>query len=78
MFCMICIYICAQVLSPHNSTDGFLRDVCDGHQGGKLPFSEQRFLQILAYWDEVEISNPLGSRVKIHKLGKVSLLHNIL
>ena len=49
MFCMICIYICAQVLSPHNSTDGFLRDVCDGQQGGELPFSEQRFLQILAY-----------------------------
>ena len=30
----------SQVLSPHNSTDGFLRDVCDLKQGGKLPFSE--------------------------------------
>ena len=28
----------------------------------------------MAYWDEVEVSNPLGSRVKIDKLDKVSLI----
>ena len=49
----------------------------DGQQGGELPFSEQHFLQILAYWDKVEISNPLGSRVKIHKLGKYYSFCNV-
>jgi len=57
------------VLLPHCSADGFLRDICDGQQGAEHPFSDDKFLQVLAYFDEVEVCNPLGSRVKIHKLG---------
>ena len=40
-----------------------------------FPFRSTVFFkfQVMAYWDEVEISNPLGSRVKIHKLGKFNL-----
>jgi len=75
-------YTILQILSSHASTDGFLRDICDGEQGRESPFSEQSFLQILAYWDEVEVCNPLGSRVKKHKLGKftdrLQNWHNIL
>lgn len=34
------------------------------------PFSDHPFLQVIAYFDEVEVCNPLGSRMKTHKLGK--------
>lgn len=67
-----CVHI--KVLSPHCSSDGFLRDVCDGQQGGQYPFSQYGFLQIMAYWDEIEVCNPLGSRMKIHKLGNLLLI----
>lgn len=49
-----------------------LYDFCDGDVFAKHPlFSVHRdALQILLYYDEVEICNPLGSKVKVHKLGK--------
>ena len=36
-----------------------------------IPFSSHReALQIHFYYDDVEVCNPLGSKAKIHKLGK--------
>lgn len=29
-------------------------------------------LQIMLYYDDVEVCNPLGSKAKIHKLGKLT------
>ena len=39
------------------------------------PFNsrEKNALQILLYYDEVKICNPLGTKVKCHKLGKYFL-----
>lgn len=34
-------------------------------------------LQVLFYYDDVEVVNPIGSRTKIHKLGKLIILLNI-
>ena len=50
-----------------------LEDVCDGSRFKEHPlFSiDPRALQIIAYYDEVETCNPLGSHVKKHKLGVV-------
>lgn len=54
-------------------SDGYIEDFCDGSLFRTHPlFSEYPdSLQILAYYDEVEMCNPLGSHVKKHKLGVV-------
>ena len=49
---------------------GVLRDHCDGEAYQQHPlFSDHvEALQILFYYDEVEVCNPLGSKKK-HKMG---------
>lgn len=53
--------------------DGLVEDFCDGVRFKSHPlFSQDKSaLQIIAFYDEVEICNPLGSHVKQHKLGIV-------
>lgn len=47
-------------------------DYCDGHQFKHHPlFSEDPCaLQIFLYYDDLEVCNPLGSKTKVHKLGR--------
>ena len=59
-----------QVLYGHHRQDQLLSDYCDGiayksHLFSAVPSS----LEVLAYYDDVEVCNPLGSRAKNHKLG---------
>ncbi len=51
--------------------DGILEDYCDGELFRAHPlFSSDPFaLQIIAFYDELELCNPLGTHVKKHKLG---------
>ena len=53
--------------------NGQIQDFCDGTIFSKHPiFShDPQALQIIAYFDELEICNPLGSHVKRHKVGIV-------
>ena len=53
--------------------DGKIEDFCDGERYKNHPLfsKDASALQIIAYYDEVEICNPLGSHVKQHKLGIV-------
>lgn len=53
--------------------DGKIEDFCDGKRFKHHPlfFQDNTALQIIAYYDEVEICNPLGSHIKYHKLGIV-------
>lgn len=55
----------------HN--DGLIEDFCDGttFANHSLFSQDPCALQIVAYYDEVEICNPLGSHIKQHKLGIV-------
>lgn len=55
----------------HTRNDDLLGDLCDGSYFKEHPlFSKHKnSLQILLYYDEVEVCNPLGSKVKVHKLG---------
>ena len=48
-----------------------MTDYCDGRNCQNHPlFSVQKdSLQLLFYYDDVEICNPLGSKRTIHKLG---------
>ena len=51
--------------------DNVVGDFCDGSffQNHPLFSVDVHALQIVAYYDELEIVNPLGSFVKKHKLG---------
>ena len=50
-----------------------LRDFCDGDRFKSHPLfrNDNNALQIVAYYDELEICNPLGAAAKVHKLGLV-------
>ena len=54
-------------------SDGLLEDFCDGELFRSHPLFSQdpHALQIIAYFDEVELCNPLGTHVKKHKLGVI-------
>jgi len=58
-------------------SDKLLGDICDGQFFKEHPiFScDRRALQLIIYYDEVEICNPLGHARGIHKLGV--LLHSM-
>lgn len=47
-------------------------DYCDGDEFKRHPLfsSQPHAIQIIMYYDDVEICNPLGSRRTKHKLGK--------
>lgn len=52
-------------------TDGIVEDYCDSIAAQSHPLfgQDKKSLQILLYFNEVELCNPLGSSRKIHKLG---------
>ena len=49
-----------------------LRDYCDGStfRSHSLFSADPSAIQIVLYYDDLELCNPLGSRRKIHKIGK--------
>ena len=57
----------------HQQTDGNMKDYCDGAAYREHPFfsAKPNALQIILYYDDVEVCNPIGSKAKVHKLGKV-------
>ena len=64
-----------KVENPHKSSDGLIRDYCDGEQFRNHPlFSvDSKALQIMVYYDDLETCNPLGSRATKHKLGNLRM-----
>lgn len=60
-------------LDSHKGTDGKMRDYCDGAHfaGHDLYQKHPSVLQIQLYFDDLETTNPLGSKTKIHKMGAV-------
>lgn len=60
-----------QVLHGHHRRDQLLSDYCDGiaYKSHDLFSTVPSSLEVLAYYDDVEVCNPLGSRAKKHKLG---------
>ena len=59
------------MLNPHCRDDGVLGDYCDGENFKKSPLfsTDETALQILLYYDEIEVCNPIGSKATVHKLG---------
>ena len=58
------------------SCDGYLRDYRDGQLFKEHPLfsNDNQALQLIIYFDEVEVANPLGAHRGVHKLGKVFLI----
>ena len=55
----------------HGSDNDVLADMCDGSVFKTHPLFQvdKHAIQVIAYYDEVELCNPLGSNTKKHKLG---------
>uniref|UniRef100_A0A1X7TQV0 C2H2-type domain-containing protein n=1 Tax=Amphimedon queenslandica TaxID=400682 RepID=A0A1X7TQV0_AMPQE len=64
-------FLLDQISSPHSSNDYIMEDYCDGDQFHTHPlFSCDPYsLQVILYYDDMEVVNPLGSNTKTHKLG---------
>ncbi len=61
----------------HKRNDELIGDYCDGEACKAHPLFSQdhQALQILLFYDDLEVVNPLGSHTKVHKLGKVFVRH---
>ena len=61
----------AEVLNSHASETNELNDFCDGLLCKSHPLfsTDKSALQIIGYYDEMEVVNPIGSYVSKHKLG---------
>ena len=71
---LICFYyFLLQVENSHARDDDFLSDVCDTDYFKDHPLFgvDPYALQLLLYFDELEVCNPLGSRANKHKLGMI-------
>lgn len=57
----------------HQRSDGLIGDFCDAAAYRTHPLFSlyHQALQIMLYYDDLEVCNPIGSRAKIHKLGMV-------
>lgn len=55
----------------HKRNDNVVGDICDSKHASShaLWGSDPHALQIILYFDELELCNPLGSSRKAHKLG---------
>lgn len=65
-----------QVKVSHQRRDDYLEDFCDASKAihHSLFADNGMALQLILYFDELEICNPLGSARKKHKLGMVCVL----
>ena len=63
----------SEVLNNRKSTDGIMRDICDGDvfHGSSLFRNDHTALQIMLYYDDFTVTNPIGTRCKKNKIGAV-------
>jgi hypothetical protein len=63
-------FIFDEVFRGHKRSDSLLSDYCDGslYNSHNLFSKDHTALQLIVYYDDVEVCNPLGSRAKKHKL----------
>ena len=76
------VYVLLQVLKSHTRCDDHLGDFCDGSlfKSHSLFSSEPEenslYLQLILYYDDLEVTNPLASSKGKHKLGILILNFN--
>ena len=61
---------CNQILHDHSRPDGLIADYCDGSLFKSHPIfqTHRNALQLIIYFDEVEVCNALGSHAGVKKL----------
>uniref|UniRef100_A0A1X7V1K2 Uncharacterized protein n=1 Tax=Amphimedon queenslandica TaxID=400682 RepID=A0A1X7V1K2_AMPQE len=66
-----------EIVQTHSHTDGFIADYCDGDlfRSHNLFCEKPNSLQIILYFDEIEVCNPLGAHSGLQKLGIETTLH---
>lgn len=77
--CVTVLLIALKVRNPHTSTDDCLRDFCDGEdfKSHELFGHDPHALVLHCYYDDFQVTNPLGSKTKKHKIGKeVEIIKN--
>ena len=59
------------MFQPNLHSDSYLADFCDGYlfKNHDLFQAYPNALQLILYFDELEVCNPLGSHAGVHKLG---------
>ena len=59
------------MFADHKRSDGLIGDYCDGSDFSQHPLfiAHPDALQIMLYYDDVELCNPKGTKAKIHKMG---------
>lgn len=67
------VHIIIQVFQSHTRSDNYLADFCDGSLFNNHSFFQAHpdALQLIMYFDEIEVCNPLGSHAGVHKLGNM-------
>ncbi|XP_058961485.1 uncharacterized protein [Pocillopora verrucosa] len=63
--------VLCEVMNGHSSNDGILRDYCDSEQYKMHALFGQpgNALLLHCYYDDFQVTNPLGSKTKKHKIG---------
>uniref|UniRef100_A0A1X7U4U1 Uncharacterized protein n=1 Tax=Amphimedon queenslandica TaxID=400682 RepID=A0A1X7U4U1_AMPQE len=58
------------IYTGHSRSDGLLGDFCDRKSCNMYALfsSELLALQLMIYYDELELCNPLGTKTKVHKM----------
>ena len=66
------MYLCFKVLRGHSRSDSLIGDYYDGESFKSHPLfsKDPHTIQIILFYDDLEVTNPLGSHTKVHKLGK--------
>ena len=61
-------------MTGHSMQERCLSDFCDGSRFPNHPLyaGNPNSIQLILYYDDVELCNPLGSKRSIHKLGNES------
>ena len=64
-------------MNGHSSNDGILRDYCDSEQYKMHALFGQpgNALLLHCYYDDFQVTNPLGSKTKKHKIGMLSIMY---
>ena len=72
----LCCLSCLKIQNSHQRNDGLMADICDGPgvSDHTLFGQDQHALQIILYYDDVELCNPLGANTKKHKFGMANAL----
>ena len=65
------------MLLGHDRHDDYIADFCDARLFKKHDYFQSHFnsLQLVAYFDEVEVCNPLAGHAGIHKLGLLRIIY---